>query len=150
MLIRKDKLLEAGLFHEGQKIAEDEDVWLRLAYLDLRLAMVWKPVAIYHIQIPDSATKTVLRPEDVNSFLSRHLILAEKAAKSTEFKSCARFILGHWTYKFLWAAKSREVRKLLKKYGFLLTPYGRWTSYLGSLCPTLWRWNEKRKHPELE
>jgi glycosyltransferase involved in cell wall biosynthesis len=149
MLVRKDKLLEAGLFYAGQKIAEDEDVWLRLAYLNLKLAMVWKPVAVYHIQIPDSATNTVLRPEDVDSLLSRHLILAEKAGMSNEFKSCARFIFGHWIYKFLLAARGRQVRELLKKYGFLLTPYGTWTAYLGSFCPGLWRWNEKRKHPEL-
>jgi glycosyltransferase involved in cell wall biosynthesis len=149
MLVRKDKLVEAGLFNTGQKTAEDEDVWLRLAYLNLKLAMVWESLAVYHIQIPDSATNTVLRPEDIHSFLSRHLILAEKAAMSNEFKSCARFIFGHWIYKFMLAAKSREVRELLGKYGFLLTPYGRRTAYLGSLCPKLWRWNEKRKHPEL-
>jgi glycosyltransferase involved in cell wall biosynthesis len=150
MLVRKNKLLEAGLFYEGQKIAEDEDVWLRLAYLNMKLAVVWKPVAMYHIQTPESATQTVLRPEDVNSLLTRHLILAAEAGKLAEFKSCARIIFGHWIYKFLLAGRSRQVRDLLSTYGFLLTPYGRWTSYLGSLCPKLWRWNEQRKHPELK
>jgi glycosyltransferase involved in cell wall biosynthesis len=149
MLVRKDKLLEAGLFYAGQKIAEDEDLWFRLAYLNLKLSIVWEPVAVYHIQMPDSATHTVLRPEDVNSFLSRHLILAEKAGMLNEFKSCAQFIFGHWIYKFMLAARGCEVRDLLRKYGFLLTPYSKWTAYLGSFCPGLWWWNETLKHPEL-
>jgi glycosyltransferase involved in cell wall biosynthesis len=150
MMIRKDKLQEAGLFYEGQKIAEDEDVWFRLAYLNMKLAVVWDPIAIYHFQTPDSATRTILRPDDVDSFMSRHHIEAQKAGKLTEFNLCARFILGHWIYKFLLGGQGETVRALLRKYGELLSFYGRWTAYAGSWCPKLWRWNERRKHPEME
>ncbi|MBM4104451.1 MAG: glycosyltransferase family 2 protein [Planctomycetes bacterium] len=149
MMIRKDKLRDAGLFYEGQKIAEDEDVWFRLAYLNMKLAIVWDPIAIYHFQTPDSATKTILQPDDVDSFMSRHHIEAQKAGKLTEFNLCARFILGHWIYKFLLGGQGGDVRYLLKRYARFLTPWCRVTSYIGSWCPKLWRWNERRKHPEM-
>jgi glycosyltransferase involved in cell wall biosynthesis len=149
MMVRKDKLLEAGLFPEGQKIAEDEDLWFRLAYLDLKPGMALEPLAIYHIHIPDSATKTVNSSENIDSFLSRHRVLAQKAGKTELFKTYAPFILGHWIYKLLLAGKGKEVQRLVGQYGDLMTRYGQLTSYLGSLCPALWRWNEKRKHPEL-
>lgn len=150
VLVRKDKLFEAGLFPEGQKIIEDEDLWLKLGYMGLCLGFVPEPIAVYHIQIPTSATQTITDTSDVETFLVRHIELAQKAGYPQGYDFCLRSILGHWVYKLLMAGKSREVRRLLQRFGFLLDRYCRATSYIGSLCPSLWKWNEKRKHPDRE
>jgi glycosyltransferase involved in cell wall biosynthesis len=150
MLVRKDKLLEAGLFPEGQTRIEDDDLWLRLAYLDLKVGYVSEPVAVYHTEVTNSATQQTPNPAYIDLFLSRHLCLASQTGHLALFRRCAKYKLGFWIYTLLTNNQGRAVRELLKKYGDLLSPYTRWTSYIGSLCPGLWRWNEKRKHPELE
>jgi glycosyltransferase involved in cell wall biosynthesis len=150
MLIRKDKLIEAGLFVQGRTIIEDEDLWLRLAYLGLQMGMVFEPIAVYYIEIESSATQTIRDWVFVDTFLSHHLELTAQRNCFDIASACLGSIFGHWIYKLLWAGQGSAVRGLLKKYGFLLTSYCRFTSHAGSFCTGLWRWNEKRKHPELK
>jgi glycosyltransferase involved in cell wall biosynthesis len=148
VLVRKDKLLAAGLFAEGQRIIEDEDLWLKLSYLGLRLGFIPEPIAVYHIQVPDSAMQAVPDSNDVEAFLERHLDLAKKANYPQGYDYCLKTILGYWIYRLLMAGKTRPARRLLRKFGFLLGFYCMATSYIGSFCPSLWQWNEKRKHQD--
>jgi glycosyltransferase involved in cell wall biosynthesis len=148
MLIWKDALLEAGLFYEPQKTIEDDDLWFRLGYMNLRFGFIREPLAIYHLGPAQSITKNYIQSQWIDLFLTRHIPLAGQAGKTDSFNSCARQMLGYWIGNLMINQQTAAVRTLLQKYGFLLTPYCRWTSYIGSLCPKLWRWNEKRKHPE--
>jgi len=150
VLVRKDKLLAAGLFTEGQKIIEDEDMWLKLGCMGLRLGFILCPIAVYHIQVPDSAMQNIPDSNDVEAFLERHLDLAKKAGCPEGYDYCLKTILGYWISRLLMAGKTRPARRLLRKFGFLLGFYCTATSYIGSFCPVLWQWNEKRKHPDRE
>jgi glycosyltransferase involved in cell wall biosynthesis len=149
MMIRKDKLLEAGLFSEGQQI-EDEEMWLRLAYLNLKVGFVFEPLAVYYTHIQGSITQRLLPADHVIFLLSKHRALSQKAGKISLFRFCGRTILGHWINRYLTAEQGPPVRELLRTHGDLLSTYGRWTAYAGSWCPKLWRWNERRKHPEMK
>ncbi|MBN2511884.1 MAG: glycosyltransferase family 2 protein [Sedimentisphaerales bacterium] len=150
VLVRKDKLLEAGLFAEGQKIIEDEDMWLKLGYMGLQLGFIPEPIAVYHIQVPDSAMQTIPDSNDVETVIVRHLDLAKKAGYPQGYDYCLRTILGYWLYRLLMANETRSARRLLRKFGFLLGFYCTATSYIGSFCPALWQWNEKRKQSSRE
>jgi glycosyltransferase involved in cell wall biosynthesis len=146
ILVRKDKLFDAGLFVEGQRIIEDEDMWMKLGYLGLRLGFIPEPISVYHIQVPESAMQTIPDSSDVEAFLQRHLELAKKTGCPQGYDYCLKMILGYWVSRLLTAGKTRPARRLLRKYGFLLGWYCAVTSYIGSFCPALWQWNEKRKH----
>jgi glycosyltransferase involved in cell wall biosynthesis len=150
MLIWKAAILEAGLFYEPQKTIEDDDLWFRLGYLNLRFGFLREPLAIYHLGPEQSITKKFIEPQWIDLILSRQIPLAARAGKTDSFNACARQLLGYWIYNLLMNRQSAAVRMLLRKYGFLLTPYCRRTSYIGSLCPGLWKWNETRKHLELK
>jgi glycosyltransferase involved in cell wall biosynthesis len=150
MLIRRDVLLEAGLFFEPQKNIEDDDLWFRLGYMNLRFGFIREPLSVYHLGNYESITKNYIQPRWIDTFLSRHIALARQARKTESFDRCATCMLGFWIHKLLLGGQGETVRALLRKHGNLLSAYGRWTSYAGSWFPKLWRWNEKRKHPEAE
>jgi glycosyltransferase involved in cell wall biosynthesis len=150
MLIRRDVLLEAGLFFEPQKNIEDDDLWLRLGYMNLRFGFIREPLSVYHLGTEQSITKNHIQPQWIDLFLSRHIALAQQAGKAESFHRCAAGMLGFWIHKLLLGGRGGDVRYLLKRYARFLTPWCRLTSYAGSWCPKLWRWNERRKHPEAE
>jgi glycosyltransferase involved in cell wall biosynthesis len=56
MLIRKDLLIEAGLFLPGQKRMNDIDMWFRIAYIRPRFGFVFEPLAVYHLGVFCSVT----------------------------------------------------------------------------------------------
>ncbi len=150
MLICKEVLLEAGLFFEPQKNIEDDDLWFRLGYMNLRFGFIGEPLAVYHRGNYESITKNYIQPEWIDLFLSRHLHLASQKGCLELFLKSAKYKLGFWIYLLLTDNQGESARYLLKKYGTLLSFYCRLTSYIGSWCPKLWRWNERRKHPELK
>jgi glycosyltransferase involved in cell wall biosynthesis len=149
MLIRRDVLLEAGLFFEPQKNIEDDDLWFRLGYMNLRFGFIREPLAVYHLGNYESITNNYIQPQWIDTFLSRHLVLAQQARKTESFHRCATCMLGFWIHKLLLGGQGGDVRYLLKRHARFLTPWCRVTSYIGSWCPKLWRWNERRKHPEM-
>lgn len=149
MFIQKETLLKTGLFYEPQKTLEDDDLWFRLGYLNLRFGFIAQPLAVYHLGTEQSITKNYIQPQWIDLFLSRHIALARQAHKMESFHRCAAGMLGFWIYKLLLGNQGGDVRELLRKRGELLSFYSRWTAYAGSWHPKLWRWNERRKHPEM-
>ncbi len=146
MLVRKEMLIKAGLFIARQQMIEDEDMWFRLAYLGLKVGFVHQPLAVYHLGSAGSLTKITYNLDIIDEFLERHLSLSEQAGFFSRFIPCAGIELGFWIHRLLLIGQGGSVRRLLKKHGHLLTGYCRCTSYIGSYCPALWAWNEKRKH----
>ncbi|MHC4951910.1 MAG: glycosyltransferase family 2 protein, partial [Planctomycetota bacterium] len=92
MLIRKDVLVEAGLFRPGQPRMNDEDMWFRIAYRYPRAGYMTTPLAIYHRGVSDSTVKTHNHPEIVIELIKRHLKLAEEQNRLDAFRDVARSI----------------------------------------------------------
>jgi len=57
MVIKKELLIEAGLFSPDQKRINDDDMWLRIAYIEPFIGYTAEPLAIYYRDIPQSITK---------------------------------------------------------------------------------------------
>ena len=146
MMVRKEMIVEAGLFCEQQPILEDEDLWLRLAYMDLPYGFVFGPLAVYHIGVQQSLTKISKDSLAIDAYMHRHLKLSMKANKLEEFQKCARWMLSHRIRLLFSCRKGKEVRFLIKKYGGVLAPSFRVSCYLGSFCPPLWNCKEKIKN----
>lgn len=151
MVIRRDLLIRAGLFLTDQKRMNDVDLWLRIAYLGEPIGYVFEPTALYHMGVPGSILKSYQGKEYAEEFLDRHLALAEQAGMKEAFGPVAAAMLGHWLPILLKASQGRQIRYLLKRYRFLLSPYNFRTNYIQSYYPSLafWYMNYK-KHRKLK
>ena len=137
MLIRKELLVEAGLFLPGQKRMNDVDLWLRMAYLHPRIGYVFQPLAVYHMGVTGSILKEHREPEHIEQFLQRHFRLAGAAGISDAFRPFAAQLLGWWVGQRMREGKGSEVRYFLKTYRHLFSPASFRKQYVWSWCPAL-------------
>lgn len=145
MICKKDVLENIGLFREGQRHAEDDDLHLRLAYQGLRFGFSFEPLAVYYQQNPDSAMQSAMGIQEVDDFFSRHLELSAQAGMRQSFMDCGRVKLSVCIRRFFRHGQGPEARRLIRKYGGLLNPSFRMSCYAGSFCPPLWNWKESVK-----
>ncbi|MCI0498058.1 MAG: glycosyltransferase [Planctomycetales bacterium] len=146
MIVLKSALLKAGLFCESQAVLEDDDLWLRLAYMNLRYGFVLEPLAVYHLGSEQSLSKRYADSMVIDDYVARHLKFSEEAGKQPQFRRCACGMLSHRIHLLMTCGRGREVRLLVRKYGDLLAFSFRWSCLLGSLCPPLWNYKENLKN----
>ncbi len=137
MMVRRDVLLEAGLFELGMKRINDMDMWFRIAYRHPAIGFIPEPLAIYHLDIPNSIVKAHTDPKIIEDFLRRHFALAEQFGKTAEFRPCAKKLLASWLEILLEQKRGTEARYLLRQFGDLLNLYCRYTTYIRGLFPRL-------------
>lgn len=135
MLIRRDLLLETGLFVPGQKRINDVDLWLRIAYRRAAMGYVFEPLAVYHLGTAGSILKAHRQAEHIDQFLQRHLRLAEEAGMAEAFRPCASAMLGWWVGQRMADGDGRQMRYLLNKHRSLFSPGSYRKQYLLSWCP---------------
>jgi glycosyltransferase involved in cell wall biosynthesis len=145
MILRREAIVEAGMFLPGQERINDMDLWFRVAYRHLAIGFVPQPLAVYHLGIPDSTIKAHCDPRIIAEFLRRHFDLAAGFGKAEEFRPCAAKMLGSWLTLLLDLRQGRQVRGLLREFGGLLGPYCRITTYLRGLFPRMGYLYEKTK-----
>ncbi len=145
MLIRREVLLEAGMFLPGQARINDMDMWFRIAYLRPKVGFVTRPLAIYHMGIPASIVKVHKGPEVIGGFIERHLELAASHGVLEAFRPCAAKTLGWWIHCYLAERRGREVRGLLRRYGHLFGGWYRVTTLVKSYFPRMGLWYDGLK-----
>lgn len=137
MLIRKDVLLQAGLFRPGQPRMNDEDMWFRIAYRYPKVGYLTEPLAVYHRGVGGSIVKTHNSPDIVIELIKRHLVLAEKENRLDTFKPVAQNITRMWIH-WSWAdERAYQIRLLLKELGFLLPRWYKLTLFILTIFPGL-------------
>ena len=122
MLIRKDVLVEAGLFRVEQKRANDLDLWWRIAYRHPRIGFVVEPLAVYYLDIAGSITKPVPRGSLYTDLIERHLVLAGQAEAAGRFGPFISTMLKRWLRAMLFDSQKDDIRLLLQKFPYLLSP----------------------------
>jgi glycosyltransferase involved in cell wall biosynthesis len=138
LLIRREVFERAGQFRGEYKTTEDLDMWFRIAFQYPDIGIVYEPLAIYHLDTPDSLIKS--RSQDVEAlvdFLSRNLRLAEQHGKASEFAPCASLLLRKWIRAMLFAGLGSQARRLSRQFGNLLAWHFRLGVWIASLCPGL-------------
>jgi glycosyltransferase involved in cell wall biosynthesis len=116
MLIRKNVLLEAGLFPVNLHIAEDIDLWWRIAYRYPQIGFVPQPLAIYHLGTPQSGCKQYTEASLYSNFIRCHLDLSEHFQRRTALEPAAKKMLRLWIRGMLFDARGEDIRRLLKEF----------------------------------
>ncbi len=145
MILRRDAIVEAGMFLPGQKRINDMDLWFRVAYRHPAIGFVAQPLAVYHLDIPNSTIKAHCDPQIIAEFLRRHFELADQSGKAEDFRPCAAKMLGSWLTMLLDLRQGREVRDLLREFGGLYSRYFVATNRIKSYFPRLGQWYERIK-----
>jgi glycosyltransferase involved in cell wall biosynthesis len=116
MLIRKNVLLEAGLFPVQLRLAEDIDLWWRIAYRYPQIGFLPQPLAIYHLGTPESGSKRRIDVSVYGDFIRRHLELSDHYHRRTAFEPAVQKMLGLWIRGMLFDARREDIRRLLSEF----------------------------------
>jgi len=135
MLIRKNVLEEAGLFRIGLNRADDLDMWWRIAYRWPQIGYTAQPLAIYHMQIPDSLSQGYPPAEIYCDLIKRHLQFAAEAGRLENFQIFAAYILRRWLRSMLFQARTGDIRNMVRQFNNLLPCHYQAVMYLLTVFP---------------
>jgi len=134
-IIKREALLEAGLFLPGQPRFNDEDMWFRIAYRWGPMGYLTEPLAIYHTNVPQSLTRKHHPLSNFCGFAQRHLILADKTERAESARTCIAAMLKHWIRDAIIRCEGKEARNAIKRFAGLLPMRFKIRMYLRSLAP---------------
>lgn len=137
MIVKKEALIQAGLFNPGQTRAGDMDIWWRIAFHHPKIACVTQPLAVYHLGIPTCASNTFKDWRIYNDMIERNLKIADECGKLVDFTPAAAYILKRWLRAMLFDAEKEGIRSMCKQFRGLLTCPYRTTMYILTICPAL-------------
>ena len=120
MLIKKDVLLETDLFTPGQLMANDIDMWFRIAYLYPKIGFIPEPLATYHLSVPMSISKKHNCMDIRLGLLKKHTKLAAAHNRLDAFNICVKQMVTSWIRSLLFDNKPEYIKIMLKDYGYLL------------------------------
>lgn len=121
MLIKKKVLQEAGMFQAGLHIAEDTDLWFRIACRWPRIGFIAEPMAIYHMTTAGSLMQKHRRLKFQTDLVSRHLAFAAECGRLDAFGPCVGRSVSSYIRGLLFENRPAEIRELTEKFGELLT-----------------------------
>ncbi|MCH9021987.1 MAG: glycosyltransferase family 2 protein [Planctomycetes bacterium] len=121
VVVKRQVVLEAGLFRTGQLQANDLDMWWRIAYRWPRIGYLPEPLAVYHMGVPDTLSQGRFDLALFTDLIGRHLELAAKADRLETFRGFAAFMLSGWMRSMLFAKRAADIRRLLERFDDLFT-----------------------------
>lgn len=89
VLIFKEVFKTTGMFSPEMKLAEDTDLWFRIGYQYPDVGYLEKPVAIYHLDTPNSASKIHDQAAPIIDFVKRHQKISIEFNRHEDFSLCA-------------------------------------------------------------
>lgn len=137
MIIRKDVLEESGMFRGGQLMANDLDMWWRIAYSHPKMGYNTKPLAIYHSHVEDSITQKHRDPKILFDLIARHIKLATDCNQIDRFKPLVSSLVSLWIRGLLFKADKKNICYLMENYGHLLKPSFKILISVLIICPRL-------------
>ena len=121
MLIKKEVIEQAGMFRPGQLMANDIDLWFRIAYRYPRIGYIAQPLAVYHMTTPHSISKTYRQLEIRRELLERHLKLAAEFGREKAFEPCVKHMVSTWIRELLFENQPEKIRQLMSQFEKVLT-----------------------------
>jgi glycosyltransferase involved in cell wall biosynthesis len=119
-IIKKKALLETGLFDEELPMANDIDMWLKIAYKYPAIGFSPEPLAIYHLSTPASIVKTYRNDFSTADFVLRHCDLALQNNRLEQFRPVAEKLLRRHFRSMLFADGAKQVRAMAVRCKHLL------------------------------
>ncbi len=139
-IIRKDILIEAGLFSIEQKKTEDLDLWWRVAYLNPKIGFLVKPLAFYYLGVNHSITSNISDSSFYSRLLLRHIELAKKTEHYESFRKFLAFRISRWSRSMLFDQRCDSVRCFVSDFKEFLPLYKRIFFWFVTISPSLTRW----------
>ena len=135
LMIKKAALEEAGMFTEGQPMANDLDMWWRIAYRYPKIGYNNEPLAVYHSHVAESITKRHRDPEILSDLIAKHLEISRSLGAYDRFKPCAIHMIKYWNYVYLFDERKVYIRKILKRFKMILPFSYRSAMKALTICP---------------
>jgi glycosyltransferase involved in cell wall biosynthesis len=137
MIIKKEVLLEAGLFPVHLRITEDIDLWWRIAYRYPQIGYIPQPLAVYYLATPQSGSRQYTDVSLYSHFIRSHLDLAGHFGRTAALKPVLNKTLRLWIRGMLFEARGRDIRRLLNECSTLYPAWYRMSMTLLTVFPSL-------------
>jgi glycosyltransferase involved in cell wall biosynthesis len=130
-MIRRDILVSEGVFDESLSVAEDLDLWWRLAYHYPAAGFISEPMAVYNFAASESLTKQTIDVSFYINLIRRHLVLSCQNNRQKDFEPVAEKMLRLWIRGMLFDSRGRDIRRLLNEFPILYPAWYRaWMTLL--------------------
>lgn len=139
LMIKHDALVEAGLFTPGLPMANDIDMWWRIAFRWSRMGYNAEPLAIYHSHVSESITKKHRDPGLLCNVIERHLETSKSEGAYDRFKPCAVHVIKYWIYQYLFDDRVSSVCGIVKRFSSILKWHYRIFVRLLTIFPAMTR-----------
>lgn len=112
LLIHRSVFNESGLFRPGMKIAQDTDLWFRIAYVCPTIGYLSEPLAIYHLDTPGSSMKVNNTVDFMINFLLRHEEISQQYNRYDAFARCRINMLCTWLRQLECESRRKDAKVL--------------------------------------
>jgi glycosyltransferase involved in cell wall biosynthesis len=116
VIAKKEALVNAGLFDGDLLLAQDIDLWFRLAYRYPKVGYIAEATAIYNFETPESNTKRFKDVTRIFTIIDRHLELSEEYNCRKDFEKCVYPLVHHWMLTLRREERYDEMKSLLNRY----------------------------------
>ena len=137
MIVKRDVLIEVGLFRPGQLRFNDEDMWWRIAYRYPEIGYIPRPLAIYHMHVPGSVTKKYEVPKSLDELIGNHIKISSECGKLEQFRPCAERMLRYWIHRYWFDERIMHIRQTAARFGEVLPPFYKLALRVLTVCPRL-------------
>ena len=116
IMVRRDVFQTVGMFKPGMKIAQDTDLWFRIAYLYPKIGYLSQPLSIYHLDTPGSSMKINYTVDFMIDFVCRHEQLSKQSNRWDALAACITSMVQTWTRRLVRQHRRKEAALLLRTF----------------------------------
>lgn len=119
MVIRRKVFGTIGFFREDCNVAEDIDLWWRIACQYPKIGYIAEPLAVYHLVRKASLTGTFgqMNIDTLCRVLSDSIREAEKHNHLAEFEPIISALVTSWIRALLFENRPDDIRRLIDRFG---------------------------------
>jgi len=137
LMINREVFKKTGMFEPGMKRAQDNDLWYRIAYQYPMVGYLAQPLAVYHMDTPDSSTKINDEADFMTGLIDRHLELSAEYGRKEAFEPCVTHMLGVWVRQLFEEKRFGDVKLLLDRFGKFLSERFKREIRFRLMCPAV-------------
>lgn len=137
LLIERTVFQKVGLFEPGMKRAQDNDLWFRIAYQYPKIGYLSQPLAIYHLDTPNSSTKISDNVDFMINLVHRHETLSQTYNRRDAFRPCITHMLQIWIRQLMSQKRCTDADALLSRFSGCLSRRFQREMRFRLFCPPL-------------
>ena len=116
VIAKKQAIIKVGMFNPQLSLAQDIDLWFRLAYQFPKVGFIPAPLAIYNTDTPESNVKRFTNTSHICKVIDGHIKLSAEHDCLAEFERCILPMVHRWVLILSREERYKEMLTLIKKY----------------------------------